>query len=179
MLGNLLGTPPPPPPPNIPALRTESQQNGKALTMREAMVQHRANPMCGSCHGRMDPIGFALDNFDAVGRWRTTGESGTPIDASGALPDGSTFTGVVGLREYLVSHPAQFITTMTENLSTYAVGRTLEYYDASVVRKVVRDAAGDNYRFSSLVLGIINSTPFRMRLAQPADQPVGVSASRP
>ena len=179
VLSNLLGTPPPPPPPNIPALKTESQQNGKALTMREAMVQHRANPTCASCHGRMDPIGFALDNFDAVGRWRTTGESGTPIDASGALPDGSRFTGVVGLREYLVSHPAQFITTMTENLLTYALGRTLEYYDASVVRTVVRDAAGDNYRFSSLVIGIINSTPFRMRLAQPADQPVGVSASRP
>ena len=179
VLGNLLGTPPPPPPPNIPALKTESQQNGRALTMREAMVQHRANPVCSTCHGRMDPIGFALDNFDAVGRWRARGESGTPIDASGVLPDGSTFEGVVGLRENLLSHPERFIGTITENLLTYSLGRTLEYYDAPVVRAAVRGAARDNYRFSSLILGIVKSTPFQMRWSPPAVQPTEVSASRP
>jgi mono/diheme cytochrome c family protein len=163
VLGNLLGTPPPPPPANVPALKTESPQNGKTLTMREAMVQHRANPVCASCHARMDPIGFALENFDAVGRWRTTGESGTAIDPSGVLPDGGKFDGIVGLRDRLVQHPDQFVTTLTENLLTYALGRNLEYYDNSVVRSVVHDAARDNYRISSLVLGIVKSTPFQMR----------------
>jgi len=163
VLTNLLGTPPPPPPANVPALKTESPQNGKTLTMREAMVQHRANPVCASCHARMDPIGFALENFDAVGRWRTTGESGSAIDPSGVLPDGSTFAGIVGLRDRLVQHPEQFVTTLTENLLTYALGRNLEYYDNSVVRSVVHDAARDHYRMSSLVLGIVKSTPFQMR----------------
>jgi len=163
VLTNLLGTPPPPPPANVPALKTESPQNGRTLTMREAMVQHRANPVCASCHARMDPIGFALENFDAVGRWRTAGESGIAIDPSGVLPDGSKFDGIVGLRDRLVQHPEQFVTTLTENLLTYALGRNLEYYDNSVVRSVVHDAARDNYRISSLVLGIVKSTPFQMR----------------
>jgi mono/diheme cytochrome c family protein len=163
VLTNLLGTPPPPPPANVPALKTESPQNGRTLTMREAMVQHRANPVCASCHARMDPIGFALENFDAVGRWRTTGESGTAIDPSGVLPDGARFDGIVGLRDRLVQHPEQFVTTLTENLLTYAVGRSLEYYDNSVVRSIVHDAARDHYRMSSLVLGIVKSTPFQMR----------------
>jgi hypothetical protein len=179
VLGNLLGAPPPPPPANIPALKTESAQGGKALTMREAMVQHRANPVCSTCHARMDPIGFALDNFDAVGRWRTAGGSGTPIDASGVLPDGSAFEGVIGLRENLLSHPEQFVTTITENLLTYSLGRTLEYFDAPVVRAVVRGAARDNYLFSSLILGIVKSTPFQMRVSPPAVQPADVSVARP
>jgi hypothetical protein len=163
VLGNLLGAPPPPPPPNIPALKVENQQSGKALTMREAMVQHRANPSCSSCHARMDPIGFALDNFDAVGRWRTTGEGGAAIDPSGVLPDGSRFAGVIGLRQSLLNHPEQFVTTLAENLLTYSLGRTLEYYDHSVVRAIVRDATRQDYRFSTLILGIVNSTPFQMR----------------
>ena len=171
VLANLLGAPPLPPPPNIPLLRTESAQNGKPLTMREAMAQHRANPTCASCHARMDPIGFALDNFDAVGRWRATGEGGTEIDPSGVLPDGSTFEGVVGLRENLLSHPQQFVKTMTENLLTYSLGRTLEFFDNSVIRAVVRDATRDNYRFSTLILGIVNSTPFQMRRSIPEGQP--------
>jgi cytochrome c5 len=177
VLGNLLGAPPPPPPPNIPVLKTESTQNGTPLTMREAMVQHRANPTCATCHARMDPIGFALDNFDAVGRWRRVGEGGTAIDPSGVLPDGSKFEGVVGLRENLLSHPEQFVTTMTGNLLTYSLGRTLEFFDNSVVRAVVRDAARDNYRFSSLILGIVNSAPFQMRRSIPEGQPSGVLAS--
>jgi mono/diheme cytochrome c family protein len=170
VLANLLGTPPPPPPANVPALKTESPQNGKTLTMREAMVQHRANPVCASCHARMDPIGFALENFDAVGRWRTSGESGTAIDPSGVLPDGSRFDGIVGLRDRLVQHPEPFVTTLTENLLTYAIGRNLEYYDNSVVRSVVHDAARDNYRISSLVLGIVKSTPFQMRRSTVEEQ---------
>ncbi|HEY7173013.1 MAG TPA: DUF1592 domain-containing protein [Vicinamibacterales bacterium] len=169
VLANLLGTPPPPPA-NVPALKTESPQNGKTLTMREAMVQHRANPVCASCHARMDPIGFALENFDAVGRWRTSGESGTAIDPSGVLPDGSRFDGIVGLRDRLVQHPEPFVTTLTENLLTYAIGRNLEYYDNSVVRSVVHDAARDNYRISSLVLGIVKSTPFQMRRSTVEEQ---------
>jgi mono/diheme cytochrome c family protein len=163
VLANLLGTPPPPPPPNVPLLKTESRESGKVLSMREAMVQHRANPVCATCHERMDPIGFALDNFDAVGRWRTVAESGTPIDPSGVMPDGSKFEGVVGLRNILLSRPRQFVSTITENLLTYSLGRSLEYYDGSAVRAITRDAARDNYRFSSLILGIVKSTPFQMR----------------
>lgn len=177
VLGNLLGAPPPPPPPNVPALKTENAKNGKALTMREAMVQHRQNASCATCHARMDPIGFALDNFDAVGRWRTVGEGGAPIDATGVLPDGTTFTGVLGLRENLLSHPELFASTITENLLTYALGRTLEFYDASVVRSVVRSAGREGFRFSSLILGIVKSTPFQMRAAPPPEPPVGVTAA--
>jgi mono/diheme cytochrome c family protein len=176
VLGNLLGTPPPPPPANVPALKTESPQNGKPLTMREAMVQHRANPVCASCHARMDPIGFALENFDAVGRWRTTGESNSAIDPSGVLPDGSKFDGIVGLRDRLVQHPEPFVTTLTENLLTYALGRSLEYYDNTVVRSVVRDAARDHYRVSSLVLGIVKSTPFQMRRSSLEEQSAAASS---
>jgi mono/diheme cytochrome c family protein len=179
VLGNLLGTPPPPPPANVPALKTESPQNGKTLTMREAMVQHRANPVCASCHARMDPIGFALENFDAVGRWRTSGESATPIDPSGVLPDGSKFDGIVGLRERLIQHPEQFVTTLAENLLTYALGRNLEYYDNSVVRSVVHDAARDNYRISSLVLGIVKSTPFQMRRSTLEEQSAAAVSRQP
>jgi hypothetical protein len=176
VLSNVLGTPPAPPPPNIPALRTENLDNGQALTMREAMVQHRANPACASCHARMDPIGFALDNFDAVGRWRTVGENGQPIDPSGTLPDGTVFAGVVGLRESLLRRPQHFVSTIAENLLTYSLGRSLEYYDAAVVRSLVREAARDDYRLSSLVLGVVKSTPFQMRRGRPA--PEGVSAAR-
>jgi mono/diheme cytochrome c family protein len=178
VLGNLLGTPPPPPPPDVPSLKTEGARDGKALSMRDAMVQHRANPSCASCHSRMDPIGFALDNFDAVGRWRTRSESGAAIDASGVLPDGSKFQGVGGLRAVLIGRPQAFVTTLTENLLTYALGRSLEYYDAPTVRAISAAAAPQQYRFSALILGIVRSVPFQSRAATPPAAP-DLSASRP
>jgi hypothetical protein len=166
VLGNLLGAPPAPPPPNIPALATESRDSGKILPMREALAQHRANPACAGCHAAMDPIGFAMDNFDALGRWRTVDASGAPIDPSGVLPDGTRFEGVAGLRQVLLSHPERFVATLTENLLAYALGRSLDYYDQPIIRSVVRDAASHDYRFSELVLGIVNSPAFQSRKAE-------------
>ena len=164
VLSNVLGSPPPPPPPNVPPLK-EAADTGKVLTMRERMAEHRANPACAGCHKLMDPIGFSLENYDAVGRWRTA-EGGVPVDAAGGLPDGSTFTGAAGLRMALLRNPELFVTTTTEKLLTYALGRGVEEYDAPAVRGIVRAARGNDYRFSSLVLGIVNSTPFQMRRSQ-------------
>ena len=164
ILENILGTPPPPPPPNVPALKDNHET--KPLTMRERMEQHRANPACATCHRLMDPLGFALENFDAIGRWRTTDGNDTPIDASGELTDGTRFDGPVGLRNTLLSHQEQFVNTLTEKLLTYALGRGLEYYDAPTVRKVARDAAPGNYTWSELILGIVKSTSFQMRRSQ-------------
>jgi mono/diheme cytochrome c family protein len=164
ILDNILGTPPPPPPPNVPPLKTDNPE-GKILTMRDRMAAHRANPACASCHQIMDPVGFSLENYDAIGRWRTD-ETGTPIDASGNLPDGVKFEGASGLRKALLSRPELFVTTMTEKLLTYGLGRGLEFYDAAAVRKIVRDAHSKDDRFSSLILGIVNSTPFQMRRSQ-------------
>ena len=178
VLGNLLGAPPAPPPPNIPALATENKESGKVLPMREALAQHRANPACAGCHAAMDPIGFAMDNFDALGRWRTVDASGATIDPSGVLPDGTRFEGVAGLRQVLLSHPERFVSTLTENLLAYAVGRSLEYYDQPVVRTVVRDAAPRDYRFSELVLGIVNSPPSRQEGRGAADRDRGGTALR-
>ena len=165
VLENLLAAPPPPPPPNIPLLQ-ETTPEGEALSMREAMVAHRANPVCASCHARMDPLGFSLENFDATGRWRTLAESGEPIDASASLPDGVKFDGIGGLQELLLSHPDQFVHAFSEKLQGYALGRQLEYYDASALREVVRGAARSDYRLSSIVLGIVKSVPFQMRRSQ-------------
>src|SRR5205085_1358560 len=134
----------------------------KPRSMREQMAEHRANPVCASCHKVMDPIGFALENFDAVGAWRTR-EPGGPIDASGQLADGTKIDGVVTLRNALLNRPEVFVGTMTEKLLTYALGRGLSYADMPVVRVIVRDAGRNDYRFSSLVLGVINSMPFQMR----------------
>jgi hypothetical protein len=131
------------------------------------MELHRANPACASCHRLMDPSGFALEQFDAVGRLRTHTETGAPINASGSLPDGTTFEGAAGLRAALEQKPQRFVGTLTEKLMIYALGRGLEYYDAPAVRAITRDAAHDDYRFSSLVVGIVNSPPFRMRRTQP------------
>ena len=164
ILENLLGTPPPPPPPNVPPLAEGTAAKG--LSMRERMTQHRANPVCASCHRMMDPLGLALENFDAVGRWRTLGEGHTPIDASGSLPDGTTFEGATGLREALLSQSALFVTTMTEKLLTYALARGLEYYDAPAVRAIARDGASGGYRLSALILGIVKSDAFQMRRSQ-------------
>ena len=138
-----------------------------AETVRERMAEHRANPVCASCHKVMDPLGFALENFDAVGAWRTR-EAGGPIDASGQLADGTRVDGVVSLRQALLRHPDVFVRTMTEKMLTYALGRGLDYHDMPAVRSIVRRRPGNDYRFSSLVLGIVNSVPFQMRMAQGA-----------
>ena len=130
------------------------------------MSQHRANPVCASCHNVIDPAGFALENFDAVGRWRERSESNTPIDATGVMPDGRQFEGPTGLRTVLLGAPDQFVTTVTEKLMTYALGRGVEYFDAPTIRDIVRHAEREDYRFASIVSGIVNSTPFQMRKAQ-------------
>ena len=173
LLENLLGAPPPPPPANVPALR-ENDEGGEPTTVRERMEQHRANPVCASCHANMDPLGFALENFDAVGRWRTVDhEAGVPIDASGTLPDGTRFETAAEFREALLTEPwrREFIMTVTERLLTYALGRGLEYYDQPVVRQIVREAAASDTRWSAIVLGIVESPPFQMRLAHGSGSP--------
>ncbi|HYR85765.1 MAG TPA: DUF1592 domain-containing protein [Terriglobia bacterium] len=163
VLENLLASPPPPPPADVPALKTEGAEPGKMLTMRDAMVQHRANPVCAGCHARMDPIGFAMENFDALGKWRDR-DSGNRIDASGVLPDGTRFEGMPGLRKMLLDHSGEFVSTVSEKLLMYALGRNLQYYDEPAVRRIVRDAASSRYTFSSLVLGVVKSVPFQMRM---------------
>jgi hypothetical protein len=176
ILENILGTPVPPPPPDVPVLK-ETAPGETPKTMREQMAEHRANPTCATCHKIMDPIGFALENFDAVGEWRTR-EAGGAIDASGQLADGTKINGVVTLREALVRRPDMFASTLTEKLLTYGLGRGLDYYDMPVVRAIVRDAAHSDYRFSAIVMGIVRSTPFQMRTAPPAessDQPNQIS----
>jgi mono/diheme cytochrome c family protein len=165
ILENVLGAPPPPPPPDIPQLQ-ERNADGKVLSMRERMVQHRASPVCASCHARMDPLGLALEPFDAVGRWRDRSEANAPIDASGTLPDGTRFNGPKELRHVLLSNPDRFVNTLSEKLFTYALGRGLQYYDAQAVRVIARDAARNDYRFSTFILGIVTSTPFQMRRSQ-------------
>lgn len=160
VLENLLGGPPPEPPPNVPALEEESE--GRKLTMREAMAKHRENPACRVCHAAMDPIGFSLENYDAVGKWRMEFAEQT-IDASGLLPDGNTFEGPDGLRDLLLERPNDLVGTITEKLLRFALGRGLEYYDMPQVREIVRTAAEDEYRWSSVILGVIESTPFQMR----------------
>ncbi|MEE8129723.1 MAG: DUF1585 domain-containing protein, partial [Vicinamibacterales bacterium] len=139
------------------------EKSDKVLSMRERMVQHRRNPVCASCHAIMDPVGLSLENFDAIGRWRTLTDGFQPIDASGSFPDGTTFEGVAGLKQAILSRSDQFVRTLTEKLLTYGLGRAMEYYDAPAVRAIEREAASDDYRFSSLILGIVKSTPFQMR----------------
>lgn len=160
ILGTLLGTPPPPPPPNVPALADNAVS--ASLPVRERLAQHRANPVCASCHDLMDPVGLALENFDALGRWRML-EEGRPVDASGGFPDGGRFTGVAGLEQALLTRPELFVGTLTEKLLTFALGRGVETFDAPTVRHIVRQAQADNYRLSAIVLGIVNSTAFKMR----------------
>jgi hypothetical protein len=165
VLENLLGLIVPPPPENVPPLATPEGEAPK--TLRAQMEAHRANPVCASCHKLMDPIGFAMENFDAVGSWRTR-EAAGPIDASGQLADGSKVDGVVALRNAILARPDVFVTTMTEKMFVYALGRGVEPYDRPAIRQIVRDAARDNYRFSSLVRGIVRSPAFQMR-TKPAD----------
>ena len=163
VLENLLGTPPPAPPADVPPL-PDRGEGGAPATVRELMEQHRANPVCAGCHAPMDPLGFALENFNAIGGWRTT-DARSPIDASGVLPNGAEFEGPSGLRTLLVDNPEQFVRTLTEKLLAYALGRGVEYYDYPAVRKITRDAAATDYRWSSIVLGIVESTPFQQRSA--------------
>ena len=177
VLENLLGSPPPPPPADVPDL-IEGKEGQAGHTMRERMSEHRANPVCASCHAKMDPIGFGLENFNAIGAWRTM-EGASPIDSSGALPNGLEFDGPAELREALVQRPGAFIRTMTAKLLTYALGRGVEYYDAPAVRVITAAAARSNYAFSSLVLGIVDSVPFQMRrVAEEASPTTTTIASR-
>ncbi len=160
ILENLLGSPPPPPPANVPALKDNTVSS--SLSVRERLAEHRLNAACAGCHRLMDPIGFALENYDAVGRYRTM-EEGGPIDSTGGLADGSRFEGVAGLEKAVLKRPELFVRTMSEKLLTFALGRGVETYDAPAVRKIVREAREKDYRFSSLILGIVKSTPFQMR----------------
>jgi mono/diheme cytochrome c family protein len=162
ILTNLLGTPPPPPPPDVDTSLAEDQSGEDPPSLRKRLELHRASPQCASCHQTMDPIGFAMENFDAVGAWRER-DGSSPIDASGQLSDGTQVDGVVTLRSALLQRPDVFVVTMTEKLLTYALGRGLQPYDMPVVRAVVRDAAVENYRVSSIVKGIVHSVPFQMR----------------
>jgi hypothetical protein len=158
ILENLLGSPPPPPPPNVPSLNEDKDVS--QLSMRQRMELHRASPVCASCHARMDPLGFALENFDGLGRWRAG------VDASGVLPDGTKIDGPVGLRQVLLDKKDQFVTTATERLLTYALGRGVEPYDMPAVRTIARDAAPRDYRWSSIIMGVVTSVPFQMRRAR-------------
>jgi hypothetical protein len=160
---NLLGAPVPPPPADVPPLKESADRNGRTLSMRERMEEHRDNPACASCHSIMDPLGFALENFDAVGAWRTH-ESRVPIDASGQLMDGSRVNGAAPLREALTRQPETFVATITEKLMVYALGRGLEASDMPTLRRIVRETAGQDFRFSSIVMGIAKSTQFQMRV---------------
>jgi mono/diheme cytochrome c family protein len=168
VLENLLASPPPPPPPDVPALKTEGNP-GQKLSMREAMEKHRAAPACASCHARMDPIGFAMENFDAIGQWRDH-DAGIPINVSGVLPNGAKIEGVDGLKKALVQDPEMFVNALTGKLLMYAIGRNTQYYDAPAIRAIVRKSAETGYTFSSLVLGIVNSVPFQMRVFSPEQQ---------
>ena len=164
ILENILGTPPPPPPANVPPLK-ENGSGGGAKTMRELMAEHRSNAVCAACHRSIDPLGLALENFDAVGRWRTRGEDGAAVDASGNMPGGEAFNGVDGLRQALLARPDVFVGALAEKLMTYALGRGVTYGDAPAVRAIHRQAAADGYRFSALVGAIVRSAPFQMRRA--------------
>jgi mono/diheme cytochrome c family protein len=165
ILENVFGAPPPPPPPNVPELKDERDPR-KVLPMREQMAAHRANPVCAGCHAQMDQLGFALENFDGIGEWRDIYVSGARVDASAELPDGTKFNGPSELRQVLRQHSQEFLTTVSERLLTYALGRGLDASDNPAVRKIKRDAARDDYRFESLIQAIVTSTPFQMRTAQ-------------
>jgi hypothetical protein len=162
ILENLLGSPPPPPPADVPELKPHTP-DGKVLTMRQQLEQHRTDPTCSSCHSRMDPIGFALENFDGVGKWRAK-DGDSSIDASGKLPDGTVFDGPAGLKKLLVdSYRDDFVLTATEKLLTYALGRGLEAYDKPAIRAIMRKAATDHYRLPALIHAVVESKPFQMR----------------
>jgi hypothetical protein len=161
VLSNVFGAAPPPPPPDVPAL--DESNVAANLPMRQRLAAHRTNAVCASCHRSIDPVGFSLENFDAIGQWRDIDVDGQPVDALGALPGAAEHRGVDGLEDALLRRPELFAGTLTENLLTFALGRGVEYYDAPAVRKIVSDTQRDDYRFSSLILGIVRSVPFQMR----------------
>ena len=165
LLDNILGMPPSPPPADVPAL-DENHGAAEPRSIRERMEQHRANPACAVCHRVMDPPGFALEHFDAIGRWRATDETGAPVDAAGALADGTLVDGPATLRQALLGYEESFVRTVTEKLLTYALGRSIEYYDQPAIRKITGAAAADDHRWSSIVLGIVESVPFQMRRSE-------------
>ncbi len=168
ILENLLGTPPAPPPPNVEAFQ-ENKEGEQFKTIRQIMEAHRANPSCNACHGVMDPLGFALENFDTIGTYRAMDRfTRTKIDASGKLVDGTPVTGPADLRAALMVRQEQFVQTLTEKLMIYALGRSLEYYDMPGIRAIVRDSKATNYRFSSIVMGIVNAPAFRSSMVESA-----------
>jgi hypothetical protein len=170
ILTTFLNTPPPPPLPNVPTLEESNKEATAPKTVRAQLELHRSNPTCASCHRIIDPAGFALENFNSVGQWRDSGEGGAPIDAAGVLADGSKVDGPGALRNVLLSRPDAFVTTLTERIITYALGRGVEPSDMPVIRGIVKRAAADNYRFSSIIMGIVESAPFQMRTKlEPAD----------
>jgi hypothetical protein len=162
VLENMLGTPPPPPPGNVPPFPEEKGADGEPHSVRERLSQHRRNPVCANCHAPMDPLGFALENFDAVGKWRTL-DANAPVDASGVLVDGTSFTGPAELRQALIARGPQVVRTAAEKMLTYAIGRGLEAYDAPIVRQIQRNAAADGNRWSALIVAVVKSVPFQMR----------------
>jgi hypothetical protein len=164
LLESILGAPPPEPPADVPGL-PERGEGGKPASVRARLELHRTNPVCASCHAPMDPLGFALENFDAIGAWRRLNEAGTPVDAKGTLPSGVTFDGPAGLRSVLLRQQDQFAATVTSKLLAYAIGRGLQDADRPAVRAIVRDAAASEYRWSSIILGVVKSLPFHMRKA--------------
>jgi mono/diheme cytochrome c family protein len=168
LLETILGAPPPEPPADVPGL-PDRGEGGRPASVRERLELHRRNPVCASCHAPMDPLGFALENFDAIGGWRDVSEAGTPIDATGTLPSGVTFQGPSGLRAVLLTREDRFATTVTDRLLAYALGRGLHYYDRPTVRSIVRDSAADHYRWSYIIIGIVQSVPFQMRAAAAPD----------
>jgi hypothetical protein len=160
LLDNVLGAPPPPPPPDVPLL-SENSASAKTTSMRQQMEAHRKSPSCAVCHVRMDPLGFSLEQFDALGKWRTAND-GIAVDASAALPDGTRFEGITGLRQVVARHPHDFASTFTQKLLAYAIGRSLDAHDQPAVRQIARAAAAQGYRWSSIITGIVTSTPFTM-----------------
>jgi hypothetical protein len=159
VLENLLASPPPPPPPTVPSLKTENAKSGEALSLRDAMVQHRADPACANCHARMDPIGYA------IGQWRSE-DVGKPVEVKSTLSDGTVVDGMAGVKNLVLSDPERFAGAVADKLLMYAIGRNVQYFDAPAVRKIVREAAPGDYKFSALVLGVVKSDPFQMRTAK-------------
>jgi hypothetical protein len=169
VLRNIFGAPPPSPPPNVPAL--DESKMASNLTMRQRLAAHRSNAVCASCHRTIDPVGFPLENFNAVGQWRDFEVDGQPVDASGTIPGAGEFRGIDGLENALLARPELFVEALTENLMTFALGRGVAYFDAPAVRKIVKDSKKGGYRFSSLILGIVEGTPFQMRRAELSEEP--------
>jgi hypothetical protein len=164
LLSNILGAPPAPPPVDVPTLK-DPGQDGQPRSLRGRMEQHRNNAACAGCHQRMDPLGFALENFDALGKWRTVADD-EKVDVGASLPDGTTFEGISGLRNLLVNHKDDYVRTLAEKLLAYSIGRGIEYYDLPAIRRIARESARSDNGWSALILGIVRSTPFTMGIVK-------------